>query len=132
MMLTTRACPTRLRRTRRHLLMAVAMAASACPLAARLMPAAAADPAVITTIAGVTAGRTPQGRAVELSGPRTAAVDGTGAIWFTDTGHHQIKRLDPATGLVTVVAGTGFAGGPVGDGGPATRVASAMSTWSPE
>ena len=119
MMLTNPACPTRLRRTRRHLLMVVAMAASACPLGARLMPAAAADPAVITTIAGVDVGRTPQGRAVELSGPRTAAVDGTGAVWFTDTGHHQIKRLDPAIDLVTVVAGTGFAGGPIGDGGHA-------------
>ena len=119
MMITTRARPTRLRRTRRHLLMVVAMTASACPLAARLMPASAADPGVITTIVGVDVGRTPQGRAVELSGPRTAAVDGTGAVWFTDTGHHQIKRLDPTTDLVTVVAGTGFAGGPIGDGGPA-------------
>ena len=119
MMLTTRPRPTRLRRTPRHLLMVVAMVATACPLGARLVPASAADPGVITTIAGVDVGRTPQGRAVELSGPRTAAVDGTGAVWFTDTGHHQIKRLDPATDLVTVVAGTGFAGGPIGDGGHA-------------
>jgi hypothetical protein len=121
MMLMTRARPTRLRRTPRHLLLVVAMAASACPLGARLMPASAADPAVITTIVGVNVGRTNEGRAVELSGPRTAAVDGTGAVWFTDTGHHQIKRLDPTTDLVTVVAGTGFAGGPIGDGGPALR-----------
>jgi hypothetical protein len=31
---------------------------------------------------------------------------------------HQIKRLDPVTGLVTVVAGTGLAGA-LGDSGPA-------------
>ena len=102
----------------RPLLLAVAVAAAAWPLAGRLGPAAGAEPAVITTIAGQGVGRTPYGLAADLSAPRTAAVDSAGMIWFTDTGHHQIKRLDPATGLVTVVAGTGMAGA-LGDGRPA-------------
>src|SRR6266852_9427448 len=104
-------------RRSRTMLLAVVVA-FACPLAARLVPASAAGPAVITTIAGRGVGRTPQGQRVLLSEPRTAAVDDTGAIWFTDTGHNQIRRLDPTAGLVTVMAGTGAAGD-VGDGGPA-------------
>ena len=105
-------------RRMRRLLLAVAVAAAAWPLAGRLGPAVGAEPPVITTIAGQGVGRTPYGLAADLSGPRTAAVDSAGMIWFTDTGHHQIKRLDPATGLVTVVAGTGMAGA-LGDGRPA-------------
>jgi hypothetical protein len=109
--------PTRMRRTR-LLMLAVAVAAAAWPLAVRLGPAAGAELAVISTIAGQGVGRTPYGLAADLAAPRTAAVDNAGMIWFTDTGHHQIKRLDPATGLVTIVAGTGMAGA-LGDGRPA-------------
>ena len=93
--------------------------ASSWPLVGFLAPASGADPAIITTIAGDGVGRTPDGREVLLSAPRTAAVDAAGIIWFTDTGHNQIKRLDPATGVVSVVAGNGLAGA-LGDGGPAT------------
>ena len=99
-------------------MLVVAVAGTAWPLAGRLGPAVGAEPAVITTIAGQGVGRTPYGLAADLSAPRTAAVDSAGMIWFTDTGHHQIKRLDPTTGLVTVVAGTGLAGA-LGDGRPA-------------
>jgi sugar lactone lactonase YvrE len=113
----TRPRPTPTRRIR-PLLLAVAVAASAWPLSGRLVAAVGAEPAVITTIAGHGVGRGPLGQDAELSAPRTAAVDNDGLIWFTDTGHHQIKRLDPATGLVTVVAGSGLAGA-LGDGGPA-------------
>ena len=101
-------------RRMRPLLLAVAVAAATWPLAGRLGPAHGAE-AIITTIAGQGIGRTPYGLAADLSGPRTAAVDNNGMIWFTDTGHHQIKRLDPVTGLVTIVAGTGLAGA-LGDG----------------
>ncbi len=104
-----------MRRMRRPLLLALAVAAAVWPLAGRPGPAVGTDSPIITTIAGEGVGRTPYGLAAELSAPRTAAVDSTGMIWFTDTGHHQIKRLDPVTGLVTVVAGTGMAGA-LGDG----------------
>ena len=102
----------------RLLMLALAVAAPAWPLAVRPGPAAGAEPAIISTIAGQGVGRTPYGLAADLAAPRTAAVDNNGMIWFTDTGHHQIKRLDPVTGLVTVVAGTGMAGA-LGDGRPA-------------
>jgi hypothetical protein len=51
-----------------------------------------------------------------LAQPRTAAV-ANGDIFFTDTYHHQIGRLDGA-GKVTTIAGNGYAGDS-GDGGPA-------------
>ncbi|HYH48773.1 MAG TPA: hypothetical protein VEG38_04415 [Acidimicrobiia bacterium] len=110
--------PPRLPRRLRPFLVAVAVAASGWPLAGFVPPAVGTASPTITTIAGEDRGRTPEGRSVELSAPRTAAVDETGIIWFTDTGHNQIKRLDPATGIVTLVAGTGVAGA-LGDGGPA-------------
>jgi streptogramin lyase len=95
-------------------------------LSARLVPVSAAVPApIIRTIAGRGVGRTPQGKSAVLSEPRTVAVDDTGVIWFTDTGHNQIRRLDPATGIVTVVAGSGQSGA-LGDGGPATGASLAM------
>jgi sugar lactone lactonase YvrE len=57
--------------------------------------------------------------AAKLAAPRTAAVDQSGAVYFTDTYHHQIRRVD-STGVVTTVAGNGSRGGG-GDGGPATE-----------
>lgn len=117
--------PTSSRRPR-PLLIVAAVLASVGPLAGLLTPARAADPVpVISTIVGRGAGVTPLGRPADLSEPRMAAVDAAGIVWFTDTGHHQIRRLDPATGLVTVVAGTG-AMGSSGDGGPAVRATLAM------
>ena len=52
-----------------------------------------------------------------LAQPRTAAVAANGDIYFTDTYHHQIGRLD-GSGKVTTIAGNGYAGDS-GDGGPA-------------
>jgi sugar lactone lactonase YvrE len=52
-----------------------------------------------------------------LAQPRTGAVAANGDIYFTDTYHHQIGRLD-GSGKVTTIAGTGDAGDS-GDGGPA-------------
>jgi streptogramin lyase len=54
-----------------------------------------------------------------LAQPRTAAVAANGDIYFTDTYHHQIRRVD-ARGVVTTIAGNGYAGSG-GDGGPATE-----------
>ena len=52
-----------------------------------------------------------------LAQPRTGAVAANGDIYFTDTYHHQIGRLD-GSGKVTTIAGNGYAGDS-GDGGPA-------------
>ena len=57
--------------------------------------------------------------ATGLAQPRTAAVAANGDIYFTDTYHHQIRRLD-TSGVVTTIAGTGSAGSG-GDGGPAIK-----------
>jgi streptogramin lyase len=54
-----------------------------------------------------------------LAQPRTAAIAANGDIYFTDTYHHQIGRLD-RSGKVTTIAGNGDAGDS-GDGGPATE-----------
>jgi len=46
-------------------------------------------------------------------------VDDHGTIYIADTGNHRIRQVDPDTGLITTIAGTGtesFGG----DGGPAT------------
>ncbi|HET9771376.1 MAG TPA: hypothetical protein VFS16_10840 [Acidimicrobiia bacterium] len=74
---------------------------------------------VITTIAGGRTATVPGGGYATLSAPRTAAVDVRGDIYFTDTYHHQIRRLD-RSGVVTTIAGNGYRGSG-GDGGPATE-----------
>ena len=50
--------------------------------------------------------------------PRGIAVSAAGEVFVADSGHQQILRVD-ATGVVTVVAGTGVAGF-AGDDSPAT------------
>lgn len=60
-------------------------------------------------------------------GPATAAqmgaiqgvvVDRLGNLYLSDTDHHRVRKID-AKGVITTIAGTGFAGFS-GDGGPAT------------
>ncbi|MEW6473338.1 MAG: hypothetical protein AB1679_13785 [Actinomycetota bacterium] len=82
-------------------------------------PARADAPGTITTIAGGRTAKGPDGSFARLAQPRTAAVAANGDIFFTDTYHHQIRRLDRA-GVVTTIAGNGYAGSG-GDGGPATE-----------
>jgi sugar lactone lactonase YvrE len=48
------------------------------------------------------------------------AVDESGTLFIADTFNHRLRRVDPATGLVDTVAGTGERGFG-GDGGPAAR-----------
>jgi sugar lactone lactonase YvrE len=50
--------------------------------------------------------------------PRTAAPDGAGNLFVTDTYNHSVRRID-RSGVVTTVAGSGQEGF-AGDGGPAT------------
>ncbi|MEZ0230778.1 MAG: hypothetical protein ACAI25_19315, partial [Planctomycetota bacterium] len=52
--------------------------------------------------------------------PRGVTVDLLGRIVIADTGNHRIRRVDPATGVVTTIAGAGSAGF-AGDGAAATN-----------
>lgn len=54
----------------------------------------------------------------QLNQPQYVAVDTAGAIYISDTGNNRIRRLDPRTGIITTIAGTGVAGFS-GDNGPA-------------
>jgi DNA-binding beta-propeller fold protein YncE len=53
----------------------------------------------------------------EPSGSLVLADDGT--LYIADSLNHRIRRVDPETGIITTIAGTGTAGFG-GDGGPAT------------
>ena len=73
---------------------------------------------IISTVAGVTVGRTPpnnSGVAVngglateaELFNPRGVAVDSYGNIYIADTMNQQVRKVDAGTGIISAVAGTG-------------------------
>ena len=61
---------------------------------------------------------TTTGGTASFLAPAGVCSAGGDTVWVADTGHHRVCRIDPG-GTVTVVAGTGSAGGS-GDGGPAT------------
>jgi sugar lactone lactonase YvrE len=77
---------------------------------------------IITTIAGTgVAGFGPGGGAgteTALREPLDARPGPDGAVYIADAGNNRLLRLDPATGIISTVAGTG-AEGNSGDGGPA-------------
>jgi ribosomal protein S11 len=58
--------------------------------------------------------------AAHLDKPGGLAIAPGGDLYIADTGHHRVRRVDVATGLITTVAGDGFPGF-AGDEGPATR-----------
>jgi uncharacterized protein (TIGR03437 family) len=57
------------------------------------------------------------GTSASLHGPLSVALDKSGHVYFTD--YNDVLRLDPTTGTLTLVAGTGTCGFS-GDNGPAT------------
>jgi sugar lactone lactonase YvrE len=59
---------------------------------------------------------------VPVRGPVGLAFDRQGRLYIAVSGHHQIRRVDFTTGLITTVAGAGFAGDE-GEGVPATQAA---------
>jgi streptogramin lyase len=55
-------------------------------------------------------------REATLSGPKGIAVAPDGTVFLADTESHSIRKIDPKTGVIDVVVGTGKAGdGPDGD-----------------
>jgi sugar lactone lactonase YvrE len=51
--------------------------------------------------------------------PMAVALNTAGDLYISDNGHHRIRRVDNATGVITTIAGTGTAGSG-GDAGAAT------------
>lgn len=62
------------------------------------------------------------GSAAQFNSPAGLRHGPDGAIHIADRDNHRVRRIDPATGLVTTVAGSGVAGFS-GDGGPALTAA---------
>jgi sugar lactone lactonase YvrE len=98
----------------------------------------AAGTGIITTVAGNGlygyAGDGGPATAARLAYPLSVAVDTAGNILIADTGNNRIRKVAPATGVITTVAGTGWgyheldgAGGDpadeINDGGQATGAA---------
>ncbi|MHB8516079.1 MAG: NHL domain-containing protein [Dehalococcoidia bacterium] len=73
----------------------------------------------ITTIAGGGTGCPQQTNAIGDGCPATAAifasplgigVDAGGRVYIVDQNHQRVRMVDPATGIITTIAGTGVAG----------------------
>jgi hypothetical protein len=77
---------------------------------------------VILTVAGTGepgfSGDNGPATAAQLRQPEHVAVDPAGSLYFSDTGNHRVRRVNP-DGTLTTVAGTGKEGFS-GDNGPAT------------
>jgi DNA-binding beta-propeller fold protein YncE len=56
----------------------------------------------------------------EFNGMHSLAVAPNGDIYLADTWNHRVRKIDPKTGIITNVAGTGKKGFS-GDGGPALK-----------
>jgi len=73
------------------------------------------DPATgtVTTLAGsgVQGFADGVGRAAQFNHPRGIAVAPSGILYVADSWNHRIRQIDPATGTVTTLAGSGGVGG---------------------
>ena len=68
-------------------------------------------------------------REAQFNWPQGMAVDPvTGTVYVADTENHAIRRVSPATGAVTTIAGTGKQARSFGGGGPA-RQTDLSSPW---
>jgi sugar lactone lactonase YvrE len=79
---------------------------------------------IITTIAGTgVGGWSGDGGpaiAAKLNEPYEVRFDSAGNIFWVERLNHAVRKLDPKTGIISTIAGTGIAGFS-GDGGPAVR-----------
>ena len=77
----------------------------------------------ITTVAGDGSagydGTATVAKSTSLNQPGGVAIDGAGNLYIADTNNNVIRKVSPATGSITTVAGTGVPGY-TGDGGLAT------------
>lgn len=77
---------------------------------------------IVTTVAGSGiagfAGDGGPATNAQLNHPTGVIVDATGGILIADQHNYRIRRVDPS-GTITTIAGTGFSGYGMGDGGPA-------------
>jgi len=80
--------------------------------------AAGAQQDYINTFAGGGPNNVPATSA-NANAPSSIALDGTGNIYYTGGIQNRVFKVNGSTGVLTVVAGNGFAGYS-GDGGPAT------------
>jgi sugar lactone lactonase YvrE len=56
----------------------------------------------------------------QINGPSAIAIDGTGNIFFADTGNSAIREINVTNGIISTVAGTLGSAGYSGNGVPAT------------
>jgi streptogramin lyase len=59
-----------------------------------------------------TFGGSARGPAARLAGPKGLALGSDGTLYVADTDSHAIRKIDPKTGIITTILGTGM----IGDG----------------